>query len=100
MYLKKKKILFYSPPVPINSFSFFKIVSLSNSYLKKKNFESTRRFLSRKLKKRLKFSIYKSTYKYPSFKKPSKNRMGKGKGKFNFWLWLLYRNQKVIELSY
>ena len=77
MYLKRKKITFYSPKLN-NFFSFFKVVSLSNSYLKKKNFESTRRFLSRKLKKRLKFSIRKSTYKYPSFKKPSKNRMGKG----------------------
>ena len=78
----KKKIKFYKP-LHQNSFSFFYITSLSNIYLKKNNFEATRRFISRKFKKKLKFSIHKPTYKLPTFKKPSKNRMGKGKGKFN-----------------
>ena len=82
----KKKIKFYFP-VFKNSFSFFYIASLSNIYLKKNNFESARRFISRKFKKKSKFSIYKSTYKLPTFKKPSKNRMGKGK--FSLWVWLL-----------
>ena len=94
-----KKIKFYFSNKQ-TLFSFFSLVSLDNVYLKKNNFESMRRFLSRKFKKKLKFLIHKKTFKCPVFKKPSKNRMGKGKGKFLFWVWLIHRNQKVIELSY
>ena len=78
IYKKKKKLNY-----KLNKFSFLVIRSLFFLFFDKKNFESARRFISRKLKKKLKFIIYKKTFKFKTFKKSQKSRMGKGKGKFN-----------------
>lgn len=78
----------------------FNVRSLSFGFLKKKSFESLRRYLSRKLKKKLKFLISKT----PDFifltKKSQKSRMGKGKGKVYDRLWKVQVNTKIIEISY
>jgi ribosomal protein L16/L10AE len=65
-------------------FSLFKVRSLNTGFFEKKNFESSRRYISRKFRKKIKYLIYKKPYKLGVFKKSQKSRMGKGKGKFNF----------------
>lgn len=59
----------------------FNVRSLSFGFFKKKSFESLRRYLSRKLKKKLKFLISKTPDFILLTKKSQKSRMGKGKGK-------------------
>jgi ribosomal protein L16/L10AE len=63
-------------------FSFLVLRSLENIYLNKNVFESIRRLISRKVKKKMKYKLNKLSVKVPVFNKPLKIRMGKGKGKF------------------
>lgn len=84
----------------LTTFKYFSLRSVGFNFFSKNNFESIRRFLSRKFKKKLKFSIIKITNKCPTFKKSQKSRMGKGKGKFNFWFWKICKNQKLLEISF
>ena len=98
LYLKKKKKYFGHSKK--HNFSFFILRSLQTVFIQKKNFESSRRFFSRKLRKKVKFSIPKKSFKLPTFKKAPKSRMGKGKGKFFIWLWLIHKNQRLFEFSY
>jgi ribosomal protein L16/L10AE len=65
------------------SFYFIRFRFLKKTFFKKNNFESLRRLLSRKVKKKIKYSFNKKTNKFPLYKKSQKSRMGKGKGKFN-----------------
>ena len=80
----KFKIFLNSNYKFFNNFSFFKILSLNECFYDQKNFEASRRYISRKFKKKIKYLIYKKPYKISKYKKPQKSRMGKGKGKFNF----------------
>jgi ribosomal protein L16/L10AE len=66
-----------------NSCFFMKFRLKKKSFFKKNNFESLRRLISRKVKKKIKYSLNKKTNKFPLYKKSQKSRMGKGKGKFN-----------------
>jgi len=83
-----------------NFFSFLILRSLKNVYLNKNMFESIRRLISRKIKKKMKYTLNKLSIKMPIFNKPLKVRMGKGKGKFKLWLWLIFKKQKIVELSF
>jgi ribosomal protein L16/L10AE len=65
-----------------NLLSFLILRSLENTYLNKNVFESIRRLISRKLKKKIKYILNRLSVKVPIFSKPLKVRMGKGKGKF------------------
>ena len=62
---------------------FFQLRTLEIFFFKKNNFEAIRRVLSRKIKKKLKFLIFKNSNKLPLFSKPLKIRMGSGKGNFS-----------------
>jgi len=66
-----------------NSCFFMKFRFHKKTFFKKNNFESLRRLISRKVKKKIKYSLNKKTNKFPLYKKSQKSRMGKGKGKFN-----------------
>lgn len=79
---------------------FYQLRTLENVFFKKNNFESIRRFLSRKIKKKLKFLIFKNSNKLPIFKKPLKVRMGSGKGNFYCWVWKFKKYQKIFEISF
>jgi len=79
---------------------FYQIRTLENVFLNKSNFESIRRLLSRKVKKKITFIIFKNSNKLPKFKKPLKVRMGRGRGGFDTWLWKFQRFQKIFEISF
>lgn len=100
IYLFKKKRKYNSLKKKNVLFPFLSMRSLSTNFFQKKNFESLRRFISRKVKKKLKYTIFKKTFKLKTFKKSQKSRMGKGKGKFNIWLWSIIKDQKLFEISY
>jgi ribosomal protein L16/L10AE len=57
--------------------------AISSIFLTKSNFESIRRLLSRKVKKKVNFIFFKHSNKLPTFKKPLKVRMGSGKAAFD-----------------
>lgn len=98
IYKKKKKGIYKLKKK--KTIGFYEIKSLENTFLKKNNFESIRRLLSRKVKKKLKFLIYKNSNKLPLFNKPLKVRMGSGKGNFSHWLWKFKKYQKIFEISF
>lgn len=78
---------------------YYQLRCLQLNFITKKNFESVRRLLSRKIKKKLSFIIFKNSNKIPTFKKPLKVRMGSGGGGFNDWLWKIKKNQTIFEIS-
>jgi len=82
------------------SIGFYQLRTLEIFFFKKNNFEAIRRVLSRKIKKKLKFLIFKNSNKLPVFSKPLKVRMGSGKGKFSSWLWKFKKYQKIFEISF
>jgi len=79
----KKKIKIFNTFKKKKSIGFFFLKSLENSYFNKLIFESTRRLLSRKVKKKMTFIFFKNSNKLPTFKKPLKVRMGSGRGAFH-----------------
>ena len=80
IYKKKKKNIKFNSNKNIG---FYQLRSLESNFLSRLNFESIRRLLSRKIKKKSSFIIYKNSNKIPTFKKPLKVRMGSGRGSFN-----------------
>ena len=83
-----------------NNLLYYQIRSLNFNFVNKNNFEALRRILSRKIKKKMNFLIYKNSNKIPVFKKPLKVRMGSGKAGFNEWLWKIQKHQKIFDISY
>ncbi len=83
-----------------NNIGFFYLRTLENIFLTKSNFESIRRLLSRKVKKKVNFIFFKNSNKLPTFKKPLKVRMGSGKASFDIWLWKFQKFQKIFEISF
>jgi ribosomal protein L16/L10AE len=67
----------------LSTCGFYQIRSITNNYLQFFNFESLRRLLSRKIKKKMNFILLKNSNKIPTFKKSLKVRMGSGKDSFN-----------------
>lgn len=65
-------------------YNYFILRSTSTVFLKSNVFESVRRLISRKVKKKMKYTLYKKSSKIASTGKPLKVRMGKGKGTFKF----------------
>ena len=79
---------FFSFKLGSSAFTFTS-VNLRSFYLNfmsQNTFESMRRFISRKVKKKIKYKIFKTPLRIPLYKKPNKTRMGKGVGKFYLWL--------------
>ena len=83
-----------------NNIGFYQLRTLENVFLKEVNFQSIRRLLSRKVKKKISFIFFKNSNKLPTFSKPLKVRMGSGKGSFERWLWKFQKYQKVFEISF
>ncbi len=79
----KKKIKILNSFKKKKTIGFFFLRSLEVIFFNKLNFESTRRLLSRKIKKKMTFIFFKNANKLPTFKKPLKVRMGSGRGAFN-----------------
>jgi len=97
IYKKKTKNIKFNSKKNIG---FYQLRSLESNFLSKLNFESIRRLLSRKIKKKSSFLIYKNSNKIPTFKKPLKVRMGSGRGSFNDWLWKFQKFQIIFEISF
>lgn len=97
IYKKKKKNIKFNSKKNIG---FYQLRSLESNFLSRLNFESIRRLLSRKIKKKSSFIIYKNSNKIPTFKKPLKVRMGSGRGSFNDWLWKFQKFQIIFEISF
>ena len=97
---KKKSKNFLSIINITTGIGFFYLRTLENIFLTKSNFESIRRLLSRKVKKKVNFVFFKNSNKLPTFKKPLKIRMGSGKAAFNVWLWKFQKFQKIFEISF
>ena len=95
---KSKKII--SILNKTTNIGFFYVRALENIFLTKSNFESIRRLLSRKVKKKVNFVFFKNSNKLPIFKKPLKVRMGSGKAAFDTWLWKFQKYQKIFEISF
>ena len=97
-YKKKMKNIFLTQGN--NNIGFYQLRTLENVFLKEVNFQSIRRLLSRKVKKKISFIFFKNSNKLPTFSKPLKVRMGSGKGSFERWLWKFQKYQKVFEISF
>jgi large subunit ribosomal protein L16 len=84
----------------INNLSFGKygIQSIENGYLTAKQIESTRRVLTRFLKKDGKIWI-RCFPNIPITKKPNETRIGKGKGSVNIWVVNVKPGQILFEIS-
>ena len=94
---KNKKNIFKKKR--FKNIGYYQLRCLQLNYITKKNFESVRRLLSRKVKKKISFIIFKNPNKIPTFKKPLKVRMGSGGGGFNDWLWKIKKNQTIFQIS-
>jgi ribosomal protein L16/L10AE len=81
-YKKKSKKIISILNITTN-IGFFYLRTLENIFLTKSNFESIRRLISRKVKKKVNFVFFKNSNKLPTFKKPLKVRMGSGKAAFD-----------------
>ena len=80
---KKNFIIRNTQVIKEKSVGFYFLRTLENIFFNIKNFESLRRLLSRKIKKKVNFTFFKNSNKIPIFKKPLKVRMGSGRGGFN-----------------
>ena len=82
-----------------NNIGFFYLRTLENIFLTKSNFESIRRLLSRKVKKKVNFIFFKNSNKLPTFKKPLKVRMGSGKGSVEYWVCQIRPGKVLYEMD-
>jgi len=95
-----KNFFLFKLGIPELSFTLINLRSLHLNFMSQNTFESMRRFISRKVKKKIKYKFFKAPLRVPLYKKPNKTRMGKGVGKFYLWLWKICKNQSLFELSY
>ena len=107
MFLQPKKIKFIkyqkikkAKHIVMDKLSFgnFGIQSIENGYLTAKQIESTRRVLTRSLKKNGKIWI-RCFPNIPITKKPNETRIGKGKGNISFWVVNVKPGQILFEIS-